>query len=268
MVVVRTPGQRHCVKADYSCLTRNYKPTKVLLKSRKSTGGRNNVGKMTIRYRGGGHKQKVREIDFKRDKDGIEGIVKSIEYDPQRTAFIALVVYADGEKRYILCPEGLTVGGKIMSGKKALPEVGCCLCLKDMPSGTIVHNIELNPGAGGKLVRSAGTSAQVMAKDKDYVSIKLSSGQIRLVRATCRATVGTVSNGNHQNERLGKAGKNCWRGRRSRVRGVAMNPVDHPMGGGEGKASGGHPRSRNGKPSKGLKTRKSKKYSDKFLNVK
>lgn len=269
MVALRviTPGQRHSVKADFSVLTRGYKPTKSLLRSCKCTGGRNNVGKMTMRYRGGGHKQLIRDIDFKRTKDGIEAVVKSIEYDPKRTAFIALVVYADGEKRYILCPEGLSVGDKVLSGVNATPEIGCCLLLRHIPSGTIIHNIELNPGGGGKLIRSAGGSAQVMAKDKDYVSIKLSSGQVRLVRGDCRATVGALSNSNHKNERLGKSGKNRWRGVRPRVRGVAMNPVDHPMGGGEGKASGGHPRSRSGKPAKGLKTRKAMKYSDKFLNI-
>ncbi|MBQ2349899.1 MAG: 50S ribosomal protein L2 [Cytophagales bacterium] len=262
---VFTPGQRHSVKADFSALTKGYVPTKGLLKACKSTGGRNNTGKMTMRYRGGGHKQRIRKIDFCRLKDGVEAVVRTIEYDPKRTAFIALVVYKDGEKRYILCPEGLKVGDKVMSGKKAAPELGCCLLLRDMPSGTIVHNIELNPGGGGKLVRSAGGSAQVMAKDKNHVSIKLSSGQVRLVRGDCRATVGALSNANHKNVRLGKAGKNIWCGVRPRVRGVAMNPVDHPMGGGEGKASGGLARSRKGKYAKGLNTRPVSKYSDKLL---
>jgi large subunit ribosomal protein L2 len=259
-----TPGSRFRIKSDFSKLTKHIKPKK-LLKFKHKTGGRNNSGKMTMRYIGGGHKKKLREIDFKRQNFGVKGKVVSIEYDPYRTAFIALVNYSNGDKRYIIAPEGLKVGDTVTSGKGSIPEIGCTLQLNEIPTGTFIHNIELNPGAGAKIVRSAGCYAQLLAKDGDFVSIKLPSGETRLVNSKCLATVGIVSNGNHMNEMVGKAGRNRWKGIRPRVRGVAMNPVDHPMGGGEGKASGGHPRSRNGKPAKGLKTRKPNKYSDKLI---
>ena len=262
-----TPGQRFKVKRDFSVLTQ-VKPEKSLLKKKTATGGRNNAGKMTMRYIGSGCKQKLREIDFKRQKDNIEAVVKSIEYDPTHTAFVALVCYSDGEKRYILAPDNLKVGDKIASGNNVLPEIGCCLQMKKIPTGTFIYNIELNPGGGGKIARSAGCCAQLVSKDKDLVTVKLPSGQTRNIPGDCRATIGIPSNINHSNEMLGKAGINRLKGIRPRVRGVAMNPVDHPMGGGEGKASGGHPRSRKGKPAKGLKTRKSNKYSNKYINVK
>jgi large subunit ribosomal protein L2 len=262
-----TPGQRMKVGCDFSKLTKN-KPEKCLLSKRKSTGGRNNTGRMTMRYRGGGHKKMLRNVDFKRQKDNVEAFVETIEYDPCRTAFISLIQYADGEKSYILTPEGLKVGDKVMSGVAVQPEIGCCLQLKNIPVGTFVHNVELNPGGGGKIAKSAGNSVQIVSKDCDFVSVKLPSGETRLIYCKCRATVGIVSNATHRNEVLGKAGKNRVRGRRPRNRGVSMNPVDHPMGGGEGKASGGHPRSRKGKKAKGAKTViKSKKYSARFRNV-
>lgn len=216
---------------------------------------------MTMRYRGGGHKRRLRIIDFKRKKYGIPGVVKAIEYDPMRTAYIALLYYVDGEKAYILAPEGLKVGDKVLAGQSIAPEVGNALLLKNMPAGTTVHNVELHPGRGGAMARSAGASAQLVAKAEKHVTLKLPSGERRLVLGECMATVGTVSNGDHMNATLGKAGRNRWLGRRPRVRGVAMNPVDHPMGGGEGKASGGHPRSRKGLYAKGKRTRNEKKYS-------
>lgn len=259
-----TPGRRWRVKPDFSVLSRT-KADKSLLRSLKRTGGRNNSGKMTVRNIGGGHKKKFRDIDFKRRKENIKGRISSIEYDPNRTAFIALVKYIDGDKRYIIAPENLHVGDVVTSGEDCVPEIGCSLPLKKIPVGTFIHNIEINVGAGAKLVRSAGCCAQLLGKDNGFASIKLPSGETRLINDKCFATVGTISNSNHMNELLGKAGRNRWKGRRPRVRGVAMNPVDHPMGGGEGKASGGHPRSRNGKPAKGLKTRRNKKYSNKFI---
>ncbi len=231
----------------------------------KSKGGRNNQGRMTVRNVGGGHKKKYREIDFKREKLNIPATVKSIEYDPNRTARIALLYYADGEKRYIIAPDGLEVGTVIQSGSGIAPEVGNTLPLSEIPLGTVIHNIELKPGKGGAMARSAGTYAQLMAREKKYATLKLPSGETRMVLITCMATIGTVSNGDHMNVRLGKAGRNRWLGRRPRVRGVAMNPVDHPMGGGEGKSSGGHPRSRNGLYTKGKKTRQPNKYSDKLI---
>jgi large subunit ribosomal protein L2 len=220
---------------------------------------------MTVRYVGGGHKRRYRIIDFARDKEGVPATIEAIEYDPNRTARIALCSYEDGEKRYIIAPHGLKVGQKIVAGSKVAPEVGNALYLSDIPLGTVIHNIELHPGRGGVLARSAGAYAQLTSRDGKYAIIKLPSGETRMVLITCKATIGTVSNSDHGIERSGKAGKSRWLGRRPRVRGVAMNPVDHPMGGGEGRASGGHPRSRTGKISKGYKTRSKKKKSDKFI---
>ena len=259
-----TPGQRFKVISAFDEITTN-KPEKSLLAPKKSTGGRNNTGKMTVRNIGGGHKQKYRIIDFKRDKDGIEGTVKTIEYDPNRTARIALVFYADGEKRYIIAPQGLKVGQKVMSGKDATPNIGNTLFLSDVPFGTIIHNIELRPGQGAKMARSAGAYAQLMSRDGKYAILKMPSGETRLILQACRATIGTVSNADHNLEKSGKAGRSRWLGRRPRVRGVVMNPVDHPMGGGEGRASGGHPRSRKGLPAKGYKTRHPKNASNKYI---
>jgi len=256
-----TPGQRYRFAPIYDKFTKG-EPEKSLISSLQRKGGRNNPGRMTVRNVGGGHKKKYRVIDFKREKLNIPATVKAIEYDPNRTAFIALLYYADGEKRYILAPADLKVGTKVESGKGIAPEVGNCLPLSEIPLGTIVHNIELKPGKGGAMARSAGAYAQLMAREGKYATVKLPSGEMRMVLVTCMATVGTVSNGDHMNVSLGKAGRNRWLGRRPRVRGVAMNPVDHPMGGGEGKASGGHPRSRNGLYTKGKKTRKPNKYSD------
>jgi large subunit ribosomal protein L2 len=262
-----TPGQRFKLTDSYEDLTMDSmnKPEKSLLRPRHKRGGRNNSGKMTMRYIGGGHKQRFREIDFKRDKAGIPATVQTIEYDPNRTSRIALLFYADGEKRYILAPHGLKVGQKIMSGKDASPDMGNALALGSMPLGTTVHNIEMRPGQGAKLARSAGTSAQLAAKDGNYVILKMPSGETRMILATCMATVGSLSNPDHSLEIHGKAGRRRWLGRRPRNRGVSMNPVDHPMGGGEGKASGGHPRSRKGIPAKGYKTRKPKNASTKFI---
>ena len=240
-------------------------PEKSLIAPLKRSGGRNNQGRMTMRYMGGGHKKKYRIIDFKRNKHGVPARVKSIEYDPNRSARIALLYYADGEKAYIIAPEGLKIGREVISGEKVAPEVGNALPLSAIPLGTIVHNIELKPGKGGALARSAGTYAQLLAREEKYATLKLPSGEMRMVLTTCYATVGSASNSDHMLVTLGKAGRNRWLGRRPRVRGVAMNPVDHPMGGGEGKASGGHPRSRNGIFAKGFKTRSKKKYSDKLI---
>ena len=259
-----TPGQRFRTAPDFSGLTKK-KPEKSLLQSVKRTGGRNNTGKMTIRHRGGGHKKRMRIIDFKRRKVDVPGIVKAIEYDPMRTAYIALLYYTDGEKSYILAPEGLKVGDQVLAGKDIAPEIGNTLPLKAMPTGTIVHNIELQPGRGGAMARGAGTHAQLLAKAEKYVTLKLPSGERRMVLGECVATVGTVSNSDHMNTTIGKAGRSRYLGRRPRVRGVAMNPVDHPMGGGEGKASGGHPRSRTGVYAKGQRTRNKKKHSQKLI---
>jgi large subunit ribosomal protein L2 len=231
----------------------------------KSTGGRNTSGVMTMRYIGGGHKRKYRVIDFVREKDNIPARVDSIQYDPNRTARIALLVYADGEKRYMLAPNGLVVGQTVVSGNEVAPEIGNSLPLGKIPLGTIVHNIELHPGQGGIMARSAGTYAQLTSREGRYAIIKLPSGESRMVLVACRATVGTVGNADHALERSGKAGRSRWLGRRPRVRGVAMNPVDHPMGGGEGRASGGHPRSRKGLLAKGYKTRSKKKSSTKYI---
>lgn len=259
-----TPGQRYRTAPVFDEITTST-PEKSLTKSTKRSGGRNNTGRMTIRNVGGGHKKKYRIIDFKRDKANIPATVKTIEYDPMRSARIALLFYADGEKRYILAPDNLAVGSTVLSGKGIAPEVGNSLPLAEIPLGTIVHNIEMRPGKGGAMARSAGTYAQLVAREGKYATLKLPSGEMRMVLAVCVATIGSVSNSDHMNVRLGKAGRNRWLGRRPRVRGVAMNPVDHPMGGGEGKSSGGHPRSRNGLYAKGQKTRTPKKYSNRMI---
>lgn len=258
-----TPSQRHTIVDSYDDITAS-SPEPSLIVRIKSHGGRNADGKMTMRYIGGGHRKMYRLIDFKREKHGVEGTVKTIEYDPNRTARIALVHYKDGEKRYIISPNGLKVGQKILSGSTADPEIGNTLFLKDIPLGTLIHNIELRPGQGGEIARSAGTYAQLAARDGKYAVIKMPSGETRMILITCLATIGTVSNADHNQESLGKAGRKRWMGRRPRVRGVAMNPVDHPMGGGEGRASGGHPRSRKGLLAKGYKTRKNK-TTDKYI---
>lgn len=259
-----TPGQRTKLMPSFEEVTSST-PEKSLIRPMKKTGGRNNQGRMTNRYMGGGHKKRYRLIDFKRNKDGMTARVKSIEYDPNRSAYIALVVYEDGEKRYILAPEKLGVGDMIQSGDDVAPEVGNTLPLGKIPLGTDVHNIELKPGQGGKIVRSAGSSATLTSRDGKYAIVKLPSGETRMILVTCRATVGQVSNKDHGLVLSGKAGRNRWLGRRPRVRGVAMNPVDHPMGGGEGRASGGHPRSRTGLIAKGYKTRAKKKQSNKYI---
>ena len=259
-----TPGQRGKAISTFEEITASA-PEKSLTVGKLKTGGRNNQGRLTMRYIGGGHKQAYRIIDFKRNKDGVPAVVKTIEYDPNRTARIALLFYADGEKRYILAPNGLKVGANIMSGSNALPEVGNSLPLKDIPVGTVIHNIELRPGQGAALVRSAGNFAQLTSKEGDYAIIKLPSGETRKILATCKATVGSVGNSDHALEKSGKAGRSRWLGRRPHNRGVVMNPVDHPMGGGEGRQSGGHPRSRKGLYAKGLKTRAPKKQSNKYI---
>jgi large subunit ribosomal protein L2 len=259
-----TPGQRHKIIGTFDEITKST-PEKSLLKPLKSSGGRNNSGRMTMRYIGGGHKRRYRVVDFLRNKDGIAATVHSIEYDPNRTARIALLIYQDGEKRYIIAPNGLKIGQTVRSGQGVAPEVGNALTLSEIPLGTLIHNIELHPGQGGVLARSAGSYAQLTSRDGKYAIIKLPSGESRMVLVNCKATVGTVSNSDHQIERSGKAGRKRWLGKRPRVRGVAMNPVDHPMGGGEGRASGGHPRSRNGMPAKGFKTRQKGKASDKYI---
>jgi len=259
-----TPGQRGKIAPVFDNITKK-SPEKNLTVSKKRSGGRNNDGRMTTRNIGGGHKRKYRLIDFKRNKDGIPAVVNAIEYDPNRSARIALLFYKDGEKRYIIAPRGLEVGQEVISGKGASPEIGNTLFLSEIPLGTIVHNVELYPEKGGILARSAGTYAQLVAREGKYAVIKLPSGETRKVLVTCKATVGYVSNSDNKNIRLGKAGRKRWLGRRPRVRGVAMNPVDHPMGGGEGRSSGGHPRSRNGLYTKGMPTRKPKKASNKFI---
>ncbi len=259
-----TPGQRFKVAATFEDITKST-PEKSLIRKIKKSGGRNSGGKMTMRYMGGGHKRRYRDIDFKRNKFDIEGVVHSIEYDPNRSCRIALIHYKDGEKRYIIAPNGLTVGQTVKAGIKAEPEVGNALYLKDIPLGTVVHNIEMKPGQGGKIARSAGSFAQLAAREGNYAVIKLPSGETRQILTSCLATVGTVSNSEHSLVRSGKAGRSRWLGRRPRVRGVVMNPVDHPMGGGEGRASGGHPRSRKGVPAKGYKTRRPKKHSSKYI---
>lgn len=259
-----TPGQRWKVANTFAPLTAQ-KPEKSLTVGKSKSGGRNATGKMTMRYIGGGHKKRYRIIDFKRDKDGVPATVKQIEYDPNRTAFIALLAYADGEKRYVIAQSGLKVGDQLLSGKEAGPELGNALFLSDMPLGTVICNIELRPGQGAVLARGAGCCAQLVARDGKYAIIKLPSGESRMILTTCKATIGVVSNSDHQQERSGKAGRSRWKGRRPRTRGVAMNPVDHPMGGGEGRASGGHPRSRKGLIAKGYKTRSTKKASSRYI---
>lgn len=259
-----TPGTRFRVGSDFTEITTNV-PEKSLVVKQGKSGGRNNTGKMTMRYIGGGHKQLYRLIDFKRDKKDIPATVATIEYDPNRTARIALLHYVDGEKRYIIAPEGLQVGSTVISGDSVAPELGNTIKLANIPLGSIIHNIEINPGRGAQIARSAGSYAQLAARDGKYATVKLPSGETRMILVTCTATIGTVSNSEHANEVLGKAGRKRWLGRRPRVRGVAMNPVDHPMGGGEGRSSGGHPRSRKGLLSKGFKTRDKKKYSNRFI---
>lgn len=259
-----TPGQRHKVIGTFDTVTASA-PEKSLVVGKRKTGGRNNTGKMTARYIGGGHKQRLRFIDFKRQKDGVPATVKSIEYDPNRSARIALLYYVDGEKAYILSPDGLQVGQQVVSGADAAPEVGNSLPLAKIPVGTVIHNIELRPGQGAKLVRSAGTFAQLTSREGTYVVIKMPSGETRRILGACRATIGSVGNSDHALEKSGKAGRSRWLGRRPHNRGVVMNPVDHPMGGGEGRASGGHPRSRTGLYAKGLKTRAPKKHSSKYI---
>ncbi len=259
-----TPSQRFMAVNSFDEITTS-KPEKSLLSPKKRSGGRNDSGKMTMRYMGGGHKQALRLIDFKRDKFGIEGVVKTIEYDPNRSARIALIAYVDGEKRYIISPKGLVVGQKVVSGEGAAPEIGNTLFLKDVPLGTTIHNIEMKPGQGAVMARSAGAKVQLAARDGKYATLKMPSGETRMILVTCLASIGEVSNGDHNKVVLGKAGKSRWLGRRPRTRPVAMNPVDHPMGGGEGRASGGHPRSRKGLLSKGFKTRSKKKHSSKYI---
>jgi len=260
-----TPAQRFRVVNGFDSITTD-KPEKSLLAPKKRSGGRNSQGKMTMRYLGGGHKKRYRIIDFKRTKTGIPAEVKSIEYDPNRTAFIALLNYQDGEKSYIIAPNGLKVGQKVVSGdEKVAPEIGNSMPLSQIPLGTIISCVELRPGQGAVMARSAGTFAQLMARDGKFATIKLPSGETRLVLSTCKATIGVVSNSDHQLLVSGKAGRSRWLGRRPRTRPVVMNPVDHPMGGGEGKSSGGHPRSRKGIPAKGYRTRSRSKASNKYI---
>lgn len=259
-----TPGQRFRVVNGFDTISTD-KPEKSLLASKKSSGGRNSQGRMTTRNIGGGHKQRYRIIDFKRDKFGIPATVKTIEYDPNRTAFIALLFYADGEKRYVIAQNGLQVGQVITSGSGVAPEIGNAMPLSEIPLGTTISCIELRPAQGAVMARSAGSFAQLMARDGKYATVKLPSGETRLILLTCMATIGVVSNSDHQLLVSGKAGRRRWLGRRPRVNAVRMNPVDHPMGGGEGRASGGHPRSRNGIPAKGYKTRSKTKASNKYI---
>lgn len=258
-----TPGQRFRIVNNFDKVE-SVKPEKSLTVGKKRSGGRNHSGKMTMRYIGGGHKQSYRIVDFKREKEGV-ATVDSIQYDPNRTAFIALIVYGDGEKRYVIAQNGLTKGQTIESGDNVAPEVGNTLKLKNVPLGTVISCIELRPGQGALMARSAGSYAQLVARDGKYATVKLPSGESRLILVECRATIGVVSNSDHQLEVSGKAGRTRWQGRRPRTRPMVMNPVDHPMGGGEGRATGGIPRSRNGQPSKGYKTRAPKKTSSKYI---
>lgn len=260
-----TPGQRHKVIGVFKGTITATTPEKSLTVGKCSTGGRNAAGHLSTRYRGGGHKRKLRFIDFKRQKDGVPAIVKSIEYDPNRSARIALLYYVDGEKAYMVAPNGLEVGQQVVSGPDAAPEVGNCLPLANIPVGTLIHCIELRPGQGAFMARSAGTFAQLTSREGDYAIIKLPSGETRKILLACKATIGVVGNSDHALERSGKAGRSRWLGRRPHNRGVVMNPVDHPMGGGEGRQSGGHPRSRTGLYAKGLKTRAPKKNSSKYI---
>ena len=259
-----TPGQRFRIVNEYSEVTTS-KPEKSLLKPMKKSGGRNNQGRMTMRYKGGGHKRRYRVIDFKRDKFDVTGEVTSIEYDPNRSAFIALITYSDNEKRYIIAQKGMKVGQKIVSGQSVSPDTGNAMPLSNIPLGTVISCIEMRPGKGATLARSAGSFAQLMAREGKFTTIKLPSGETRLVLSNCFATIGVVSNSDHQLTVSGKAGRSRWFGRRPRTRPVAMNPVDHPMGGGEGRASGGHPRSRKGIPAKGFRTRSKTKESNKYI---
>ncbi|PQO35529.1 50S ribosomal protein L2 [Blastopirellula marina] len=259
-------GRRNATVSDFAELTKGAQPEKSLLRKITKTGGRNNQGKITARHRGGGHKRRYRVIDFRRSKDGVAAKVDSIQYDPNRSARIALLHFADGEKRYILAPDGLTAGQTVMSGPTAAPTVGNCLPLNKIPAGTTVHNVELAPGSGGTMCRSAGSSATLMACEADWAQLSLPSGEIRRIPATCRATIGKVSNPEHEKVVLGKAGRKRWLGRRPHVRGTAMNPIDHPHGGGEGRTKGGrHPVTPQGKPTKGGATRHKKKASNKAI---
>ena len=259
-----TPGQRGRVVNGYDAITTD-KPEKSLLAPKKRSGGRNNSGRMTVRYRGGGHKRRYRIIDFKRNRFDSPAEVLSIEYDPNRSAYIALTQFKDGEKRYMIAQNGLQVGQKVVSGEKVAPEIGNAMALANIPLGTIISCIELHPGKGAAIARSAGSFAQLMAREGKFATIKLPSGETRLILTTCMATIGAVSNSDHQLLVSGKAGRTRWLGRRPRTRPVAMNPVDHPMGGGEGRASGGHPRSKNGIPAKGYRTRNKTKASNRYI---
>lgn len=259
-------GRRNASVSDFKELTKGAKPEKNLLRKLTKTGGRNNQGKITTRHRGGGHKRRYRVIDFRRAKDGVPAVVASVQYDPNRSARIALLNYVDGEKRYILAPDGLKAGDKVQSGSEASPSVGNCLPLKNIPAGTTVHNIEMTPGRGGAMCRSAGSSATLMACEADWAQLSLPSGEIRRVSSRCRATIGRVSNPDHEKISLGKAGRKRWLGRRPHVRGTAMNPIDHPHGGGEGRTKGGrHPVTPQGKPTKGGATRHRKKASNRSI---
>jgi large subunit ribosomal protein L2 len=261
----RSPGVRFQTISGFDEVTKST-PEKSLLIAIARKGGRNNHGRITAKRRGGGHRKQYRIIDFKRQKDNIPAKVVGIEYDPNRSARIALLSYSDGEKRYIISPAKLSVGDVLMSGEKADIKIGNCLPLNDIPEGTLIHNVEMRPGKGAQIARSAGGSVQLMAKEGEYVNLKLKSGEVRLIHKNCRATIGTVGNADHENISIGKAGRVRWMGRRPRVRAVAMNPVDHPMGGGEGRSSGGrHPCSPWGQSAKGLKTRNVKKLSNKFI---
>ncbi len=256
-------GRRNASVSDFKDLTPGAKPEKSLLRPIHKTGGRNNQGKITCRHRGGGHKRRYRLIDFRRNKDGMQAVVDSIQYDPNRSARIALLKYEDGEKRYIIAPAGLTAGDKVMSGADAPPTVGNCLPLTEIPLATVIHNVELRAGRGGVLCRSAGTSATLMAREAGWAQISLPSGEIRRIPSACRATIGSTSNGDHNAVVLGKAGRMRWLGRRPHVRGTAMNPIDHPHGGGEGRTKGGrHPVSPTGKSAKGGMTRQRRKPSN------
>jgi len=260
-----TPGTRHYIAPVFDDITAKKPSVKKLLKGKHNTGGRNSHGRKTSRHRGGGHKRRYRTIDFRRNKADVTATVKSIEYDPNRSARIALLAYSDGVKSYIIAPDKLQVGDKVVSGSNVEPDVGNALPLENMPLGTIIHNIEMSPNKGAQICRSAGSNAQLVAKTEKHATVKLPSGEVRIFLGKCYATVGRVSNPNHFNTTVGKAGRSRWKGRRPQTRGVAMNPVDHPMGGGEGKASGGHPRSPWGQSAKGKKTRKRKKLSNKFI---
>lgn len=259
-----TPGQRGRTVNGFDAITAN-KPEKSLLVPMKKTGGRNSQGRMTMKFRGGGHKKKYRIIDFKRNRHDVPAEVLTIEYDPNRSAFIALTKFDDGEKRYIIAQKGLKVGQKVISGNSVDPNIGNAMPLSSIPLGSTVSCIEMTPGKGAAIARSAGSYAQLMARDGKFATIKMPSGETRMILVNCMATIGTVSNSDHQLIVSGKAGRTRWLGRRPRTRAVVMNPVDHPMGGGEGRASGGHPRSKNGIPAKGYRTRNRKKFSNKFI---